>query len=92
MDVRGRTTMSSGRGWLFWTGLVVTILGLVLLLLSSATLGYTVGVGVTCAGLILFGMGLGSRLKGKNARLGDVVLIAALIAAGGLAVLAFFVG
>jgi hypothetical protein len=84
--------MSSARSWLFWTGLVVTILGLVLLLLSSATLGYTIGVGVTCAGVILFGMGLRSRMKEKNPGLGNIILIVALIAAAALMVLAFFVG
>jgi hypothetical protein len=84
--------MSSARSWLFWTGLVVTILGLVLLLLSSATLGYTIGVGVTCVGVILFGMGLRSRMKEKNPGLGNIILIVALIAAAALMVLAFFVG
>ena len=83
--------MSGGRSWLFWTGLVVAILGLVLLLLSSGTLGYTIGVGVTCAGVILFGMGLRSRMKEKNPGLGNIILIVALIAAAALVVLAFFV-
>jgi len=84
--------MIGGRNWLFWTGLVVTILGLVLLLLSSAALGYSIAVGVISAGVILFGMGLRSRMKEKNPGLGNVILIVALIAAAGLTVLAFFVG
>ena len=80
------------RNWLFWAGLVVTILGLVLLLLSSAALGYSIAVGVTSAGVILFGMGLRSRMKERNPGLGNAILIVALIAAAGLTVLAFFVG
>lgn len=84
--------MIGQRNWLFWTGLVVTILGLVLLLLSSAALGYSIAVGVISAGVILFGMGLRSRMKEKNPGLGNVILIVALIAAAGLTVLAFFVG
>jgi hypothetical protein len=84
--------MNGGRTWLFYIGIGAAIIGLLMLLASQAPLGFYVGTMVTCIGLILFGMGLRSRLKEKNATLGNVVLIVALAAAVVLAYLAYFTG
>ena len=84
--------MGEGRSWLFYIGIVVAVLGLVMLLLAQAPLGFYVGTAVTCAGVVLFGMGLRSRLKGKNASLGNIVLIVSVVAAFVLAYLAYIAG
>jgi len=84
--------MNEGRSWLFYIGIVVAVLGLVMLLLAQAPLGFYVGTAVTCAGVVLFGMGLRSRLKGKNASLGNIVLIVSVVAAFVLAYLAYIAG
>jgi len=84
--------MNEGRSWLFYIGIVVAVLGLVMLLLAQAPLGFYVGTAVTCAGVVLFGMGLRSRLKGKNPSLGNIVLSVSVVAAFVLAYLAYIAG
>lgn len=84
--------MNGSRTWLIYSGIGVAIVGLVMLLLSQAALGLYVGTAVTCAGLILFGMGLRSRLKEKNPSLGTIVLIVSIGAAIVLAYLTYFAG
>lgn len=74
---------------LMYIGIVVAVVGLLLLLWAQAALGFYVGSGVTIVGVILLGMGLRGRLKAKNPTLGNVVLIAALVAALVLGYLAF---
>lgn len=84
--------MNAGRGWLFYLGVLVAIVGLLMTLMSRAALGFSVGVAVTCAGLVLFAMGLRARLKQRNHRLGDGILIGTLLAVTGLAGWAFIFG
>ena len=84
--------MDEGRSWLFYIGLVVAVLGLILLLIATAPLGFYVGTVVTCIGLVVFGMGLRARLKDKNPTLGGIVLGAAIVAAFVLAYLAYIAG
>jgi uncharacterized membrane protein YczE len=55
--------MSGGRAWLFYVGIVLAVLGLALLLLAQAALGFYLGSALTIVGLILFGIGLRARLK-----------------------------
>jgi hypothetical protein len=74
---------------LFYIGIVIAVIGLLMLLLAKAALGLYVGSTVTIVGLVLFGMGLRGRLKDKNPTLGNVVLIVAIAAAVVLAYLAF---
>ena len=81
--------MGSG---LFYIGIEIAVIGLVMLLLAQAELGLYVGTAVTVVGLILFGMGLRGRLKAKNPTLGNVVLGVAIAAAAVLAYLSFFQG
>lgn len=84
--------MNEGRSWLFYIGITVAVLGLIMLLLAQAPLGFYVGTIVTCVGLVLFSMGLRSRLKENNPTLGNIVLLGSVGAAFVLAYLAYIAG
>ena len=84
--------MNEGRSWLFYIGITVAVLGLIVLLLAQAPLGFYLGTIVTCVGLVLFSMGLRSRLKEKNPTLGNIVLLGSVGAAVVLAYLAYIAG
>lgn len=73
---------------LFYGGIGITVLGIIMLL-TGAGLGYYLGTGVTCVGLVLFGMGLRKRMKESNPSLGNIILIGSIIAAAALAYLAY---
>ena len=73
---------------LFYAGIGITVLGIIMLL-TGAGLGYYLGTGVTCVGLVLFGMGLRKRMKESNPTLGNIILIGSIIAAAALAYLAY---
>ncbi|MEA1977758.1 MAG: hypothetical protein U9N80_07635, partial [Chloroflexota bacterium] len=64
------------------------ILGITMLL-TGAGLGYYLGPGVTCIGVVLFGIGLRKRLKETNPSLGSIILIGSIVAAAILAFLAY---
>ena len=83
--------MGSGKSGLFYAGSVVAVVGLVMLLVSRASLGFYVGTGVTTIGVVLAGMGLRRRLREKNPRVGDIVLIGSLVAAVILAAVGYLV-
>jgi predicted Na+-dependent transporter len=89
---KGERAVSEGRSSWFYIGLLVTVLGLVMLLLAQAPLGFYVGTIVICIGLVLFGMGLRRSLSEKNPSLGNIVLIGSVAAAFGLAYLAYIAG
>lgn len=78
-------TKSSG---LFYTGIGITVLGIIMLL-TGAGLGYYIGTGITSVGVILFGMGLRKRMKKTNPSLGNIILMGTIIAAAILAFLAY---
>ena len=80
--------MDSKNSGLFYAGVGITILGIILLL-TGAGLGYYLGTGVTCIGLVLFGMGLRKRMKETNPSLGNIILIGSIIAAAVLAYMAY---
>jgi hypothetical protein len=84
--------MNEGRSWLFYIGIVVAVLGLILLLIASAPLGFYLGTVITCIGLIVFGMGLRARLKDENPTLGAIVLLGSIAGAAVLAWLAYVSG
>lgn len=92
MDKERGKRMDGSKTWLFFAGIGVAIVGLLMLFVSQASLGLYLGTLVTCVGLVLFGMGLRSRLKEKNPSLGNIVLIVSLGAAVVLAYLAYFAG
>jgi hypothetical protein len=83
--------MGSGRSGLLYAGAVVAVVGLVMLLVSKASLGFYVGTGVTLIGVVLVGLGLRRRLKEKNPLVGDIVLIGSLVAAAILASVGYLV-
>ena len=78
-------TKSSG---LFYTGIGITVLGIIMLL-TGAGLGYYVGTGITSVGGILFGIGLRKRMKETNPSLGNIILMGTIIAAAILVFLAY---
>jgi hypothetical protein len=84
--------MSGGKTGLLYSGLIIVVVGLLMLLAAQAPLGLYAGTGVTIIGVVLVGMGLRRRLKDKSPLLADIILIGALIAAVALAVLGFFTG
>lgn len=84
--------MNEEGSWLFYIGIVVAVLGLILLLIASAPLGFYLGTMITCIGLVVFGMGLRARLKDKNPTLGGIVLVASIVGAFILAYLAYIAG
>jgi hypothetical protein len=89
---KGEKAVSEGKSLWFYIGIAVAVLGLIMLLLAQAPLGLYVGTIVTCVGLVLFGMGLRTRLREKNPSLGGGVLIVSIAAAFVLAYLAYIAG
>ena len=89
---KGEKAVSEGKSSWFYIGMVVAVLGLIMLLLAQAPLGLYLGTIVICIGLVLFGMGLRRNLNEKNPSLGNIVLIASVVAAFGLAYLAYIAG
>jgi hypothetical protein len=89
---KGERAVSEGRSLWFYMGIGVAVLGVILLLLAQAPLGFYLGTLVTCIGLVLFGMGLRRRLSERNPSLGNSVLIGSVGAAFVLAYLAYFAG
>ena len=81
--------MTEGRTLWLYVGAVVAVLGLIMLLLAQAPLMFYLGTAMSGVGIVVFGMGLRSRLKEKNPTLGAIVLIAAIMAAGLLTYLAY---
>ena len=45
--------MSGGKTGLFYAGIVISVLGLLMLLASQASLGFYAGTGVTIIGVVL---------------------------------------
>jgi uncharacterized membrane protein YhhN len=70
-------------------GLALSVVGLVLMLPSGPQYIFTIGIILFAPGLVLFGIGLRSRMMSKNPRLSNIVLVVASISS--VAMIAWYV-